>query len=695
MNTNPVRMQMFAFVAFVLFGGLIARLWFLQGIESRREEFQAQAETNVLEVVFEEAPRGRILDRNGRVIVDNEIIEVVTLDRASIDEYESDMGVEARKALLLQLAVAISRSGRLTKVSDIEARLGDLSYGPLERVPVAVDVDPDLLVFLGERTDQFPGVAVEQRTVRSYPYGSLAAHLLGYVGPITREEYDQAQADIDPSNADAKTYQLNHEIGKTGIERTFENELRGIPGIRYLEVDRTGKVIDERQDRYRAPTPGNDVWLTIDLDLQALAEQQLANTLEQARQRDPVAGEPPIVAVAGSMVAVDPATGDVLVMASLPTYEPKDFVNGISTTQFEQLTAPENFSPVLNRAIQGTYAPGSTFKAVTSLAALEEGVLGPNGIREPFQYYRDTGTYIYSNCFEESDTCSFGSPFEGVRDVDLAQAITVSSDTYYYEIGGEGFWRLSSDPDEEGNRPDEGIQKWARRLGLGATTGIQLPYERSGVVPDRDYYDLQFANGVFAIDGDSWPAGSTINLSIGQGELLVTPLQLAEVYSIFANGGTVHQPNVVSKVTDRTGNDVRVYAPRVLRELAIPAEYLAPIEKGLLGVTMQPGGTAYRAFNEADFNIWNWPVAGKTGTAQVRDKADTSLFAAYGPVIDGGAPPEIAIAAILEESGFGSTAAAPAVAGVLERVASGTVPTAQPVTGYQISADADPAEAAQ
>jgi len=676
-----VRMQILGFVALVLVGGLMARLWFLQGVESQREEFQAQAETNVLVKVYEEAPRGRILDRNGRVIVDNEVIEVVTLDRASIEALEADEGTEARDAMLLQLAIAISRSGRLTKVSEIEERLADLAFGRLDRVPIAEDVDSELLVFLGERGDQFPGVEVEERTVRRYPYGSLAAHLLGYVGPITREEFDQFRANSDPDDPRPKLYQLNHEIGKTGIERTFESELRGVPGVRYLEVDRTRtRVIDEREEWFQPPIPGNDVWLTIDLDLQALAEQELADGLAAARLREAPSGEPPIVASAGSIVALDPRDGSLLAMASLPTYEPAEFVNGISVAQFEELTSPENYSPVLNRAIQGTYAPASTFKAVTSLAALEEGVLGPDGIRGPLDYYRDTGSYVYSSCFEESATCVFGSPFTGVRDVNLPAALTVSSDTYFYEIAGEGFWRLSSEPDEQGERPDEGIQKWARKLGLGSLTGIQLPYERSGVVPDRDYFDEQFAAGVFSINGDSWPAGSTINLSIGQGELLVTPLQLSGVYAALANGGVIHQPNVVARIADWTGKELRSYAPRVLRELGLSDDLLSPIEEGLLGVTRQSGGTAYRVFRDASFNVWNWPVAGKTGTAQVNGKADTSLFVAYGPVReDETSPPEIVVAVVLEESGFGSQAAAPVVAGVLERVATDTVPSAQPI----------------
>lgn len=684
MEEDPqrVRLRIFAFVAFSLFGALVARLWYLQALES--EQFQQEALTNVLEPVYEEAPRGRILDRNGRVIVDNKVVQVVTIDRAAL----SEMDAAAQEVMFLRLAIAVSRSGRLTKVDAIREEVADRSYGPFERIPVAVDVDPELLVFVGERPDEFPGVEVVQRTVRHYPYGSLAAHLLGYVGPITRAEWDVANALIDTDADEAKTYQLNHEIGKTGVERVFEDDLRGVPGVRFLEVDASGNVVDERKDFGSAPVAGNDVWLTIDIDLQDLAETELDRGLARARLQELDEGEPPFVASAGSVVAVDPRDGALLAMASYPTYEPADFVNGISSRQFEELIAEDNFSPILNRAIQGTYAPGSTFKLVTAYAALEEGVLGPDGIRQPHESYQDTGSYTYSGCFEESSTCVFSSPYTGSgRSVNLSQAITVSSDTYFYEIGGEGFFTRTKEPGDDGLRPDEGIQKWARLMGLGLDSGVQLPYERGGVVPDRDYYDFQFEEGVFIKDGSQWFGGDTINLSIGQGELLVTPLQLANTYATFANGGLLHQPNMALRVTTPEGDVVREIGPRVLRDLEIPDEHHRLIEDGLLGVPRSDSfrGTAWRAFADVDFPLGSWPVAGKTGTAEVKNKADTSLFVAYGPTdyptygIDVAGEPEISISVVLEQAGFGSSSAAPVAAAILEKVATDSLPRVQSI----------------
>ncbi len=669
-DQTKLRLRIFAFVALILFGALVARLWFLQGIEY--EALQREALANVIEPVYEEAPRGRILDRNGRVLVDNKVVQVITLDRKELETLDEEETFEVLK----NLALAISRSGRPTKVSAISAEIADPRYGPFDRIPIAVDVNSKLMVYLGERPDQFPGVRVEQRTIRSYPYGSLAAHLLGYVGPVTRAEQEQANANLDPDAEDAKTYQLNSQIGKTGIERIFESELRGVPGIRRLEVNNVGEVIREHPGV--VPKPGNDVWLTIDIDLQALAEEQLALGLIKARVES---DEPDVLAPAGSVVAINPQNGDVLLTASFPTYDPSQFANGISTEEFELLTSEDNYWPILNRAIQGSYAPGSTWKLVTSVAAIEHGVVDElyGGTDE---FISDVGSYIYPHCetgTELEGTCAFDSPFVGSRHVDLSDALTVSSDVYFYRLGGEGFFTR-----DRGPQGDEGIQTTAKAMGLGSSTGVQLPYERAGVVPDRDYFDLKFSQGVFIRDGNQWFAGDTILLSIGQGDLLVTPIQLVNTYATFANGGLLHQPNVALKVASADGEPIIEFGPRVLRELDFGPEVTEPITRGLLGVPRFGGvrGTAASAFQGGTFPIDQWPIAGKTGTAEVDDKADTSLFVAWGPNdypelgIDVAGPPEIAIAVVMEESGFGSVAAAPVAAAILEPIARNSMPPA-------------------
>ena len=683
------RLYVVGIVAVCLVAALVARLWFLQVLES--EELQTAASANILRVVYTEAPRGRIFDTNGRILVDNRVVQVVTIDRlafrAALDESE-------QHDVLLQIAEIVSRSGRLTKVIHIEERLASREFGPFDKVPVAVDINPDLLVYLGERPDLFPGVSVEERTVRSYPYGELAAHLLGYVGPLTESEYRTLSAQIDPTDPNAKTYQPGDEIGKSGVERVFESELRGVPGVRVFEVNRLDEIVKVHHDKDRQPLPGNDVHLTIDLDIQSLVERELRRGLDEARDQAPPEDPdaPRFVASAGAAVAIDPRDGSVLAMASFPTFDPREFVNGISQRLFNDLTAEENYSPILNRAIQGLYAPGSTFKVVTTHAALTQGVIGdgPAALTGVDDFHRDTGTYRYPFCLEESDTCVFESPYCCERGVDLRDAITVSSDTYFYKLGGEGFFRRPSPL-------DEGIQESARALGLGSHTGIPLPHERAGVVPDREYYDYQFEQGVFLRSGAQWFAGDTINLAIGQGNLLVTPLQMANVYAVVASGGKVHQPNIATKITDRDGQVLDEFGPRLVRELEWSAELSGPLLDGLNGVTAYnlPSsasdevllrGTAYEAFNlpgegGVDFPLNGWPVAGKTGTAEKLGKADFAWFAAFGPASwpERGFrhTPEVVVALVLEEAGFGGDVAAPAAARILYPIATGTVERAR------------------
>ena len=382
-------------------------------------------------------------------------------------------------------------------------------------------------------------------------------------------------------------------------------------------------------------------------------------------------------------------------MASFPTYDPREFIGGISQSAFDALTAAENYSPILNRVIQGEYAPGSTFKIVTSYAALTQGVIGRHrgALLDVGDFYTDTGTYRYPLCLEQSDTCVFSSPYCCERGVDLRDALTVSSDTYFYRIGGEGFFQRRMPH-------DEGIQEAARQFGLGVSSGVPLPYERSGVVPDRAYYDRLHAKGVFQRGGDEWYVGDTINLAIGQGTLLTTPLQMANTYAVLANGGKVYQPNIASRIVDRGGDVMEEFGPRLVSEVSIPSYVSEPLLDGLNGVTAYnlPSssddktpmiGTAYRAFNRSDgsgvsFPLADWPVAGKTGTAERQGKADSAWFIGFGPASWPARgfvhTPEIVVAMVLEEAGFGGSIAAPAVARVLLAIADDTVsraPTAE------------------
>ncbi len=689
---QKMRLRIIGMVALSLLAALIARLWYLQVLES--DELRARASANILRIVHEEGPRGRIFDAKGRILVDNKVAYVVAIDRR---ELSAALDAEGQEAMFVELAQIVSRSGRLTKAADISARLASREFGPFDKVPVAIDIDPGLLVYLGERPDLFPGVSVEEHSIRDYPYGDLAAHLLGYVGPLTSSELDTKRAQIDPADPGAKTYQPGDEIGKSGVERIFEDELRGTPGRRVFEVDASHRIVKEHHALGWAPVPGNDVHLTIDLDVQHLVETELRRGLKKARAQSPPRTEDneiglPFAGSAGAAVALDPRDGSVVALASFPTYDPRDFVGGISQELFDDLTAPENYSPILNRTIQGEYPPGSTFKLITTYAAMTQGVIGEgdDATISVNEFYTDTGTYTYPFCIEQDASCVFSSPYCCERGVDLRDAITVSSDTYYYKLGGEGFF---------GRPPpaDEGIQKAARLFGLGTGSGIALPYERAGVVPDRDYYDYQHQQGVFLRSGSEWYAGDTINLAVGQGNLLVTPVQMANAFAALASDGKIHQPNIAKRITDRNGDTLEEFGLRLISEVDLPDHIIGPMLDGLNGVTaasLSGGtageshlqGTAYAAFNlpgegGVSFPLSSWPVAGKTGTAEKRGQADFAWFIGFGP-----APwpergvahtPEIVVAMVLEEAGFGGVVAAPAVARVLLPIATDTVERAR------------------
>ena len=612
------------------------------------EEFEEIAAANTVRVVYEPAPRGRVFDRNGNVLVDNRESLVVTVDRFT---YDTEFDEDEQETLVLRLATEISRAGRLTKVFEISAALDDPRYGPLDQVPVADDVTENFEIFLAERPDEFPGVGTVIRSVRDYPYGDLAAHVLGYVSLLSEGQYEQV-ADHP------KTYRRNDEIGQTGIEASFESVLRGTPGFTRLEVDNVGdpvSVLDQVD-----PVAGADVHLTLDIDIQALAEKELLAGLAEARQQetdDP--NDPPFKAPGGALVVLEPNGADVLAMASFPTYSPSEFVRGFSDDRWAQLQDPNNHQPLHNRALAGIYPPGSTFKLFTAYAAMNGGVIGPRGVLDVRTLYEDAGIYVVPACEEDViASCTFRNAEEAIYGpVDLRKAITVSSDVYFYYLG---------DTMDRADRFDrEGIQRSAQLFGFGAPSGIALSGEGTGRVPSPSAAEAA---------GEPWRTGDSIVLAIGQGVLGATPLQLANGYAAFANGGTLYAPKIVERVENPvTGEVLQAFADRVLDQVYLPSSIRTPILEGLLGVTAELEGTAHSAF--FGFPHEEWPVAGKTGTAEVVGQADNSLFAAFGPNPD----PEYVVVAIMEESGFGSSVAAPAVRRVLEPIATNSVPAVRTI----------------
>jgi penicillin-binding protein 2 len=643
---NPrLRLGILGIVIVTLFAALFARLWYLQVMATT--QFKNAAQALQTRTVFEEAPRGRIFDRNGVVIVDNRISVVVTVDKKNLPDAKKHAA--ARAAILDRLGAELTRYTQQDVTRDfLEARLQDVRYSPYTPVPVAVDLPKSGLLYLAEHHDDFGNVvAVAQTTVREYPLGRTASHVLGYVGVAKQEE-------LDAKTNSPKKYKAGDEIGKTGAERTYEGELRGTPGKRVLEVDAAGNTV--RQISYQTPVPGDDVYLSIDANVQAITEQALHDELVNAhnrRNKDGSYNQSP----AGAAVILDPNTGQVLAMASFPDYDPSTFVNGISSSVWEPLQDPNNHFPLNNRALQGQYAPGSTFKLVTALAGLRTGVI------TPATTISDGGVYIVPGCRGAVEQCSFknsGGTAHGR--VNLPRALTVSSDVYFYQLGGQ-FWTERStfgDP----------IQDTARDLGFAAGTGIPLDEQKGFVLTPGEKKKLHDQYPAAYPSGD-WFTGDNVQLAIGQNTVTVTPLQLADAYSAMANGGTLYSPNIAIKITRGGTNDVvRAIEPRVLHQVAMPPEFRDPIMQGLAGAVNSAEGTAYGAFR----SFPNWQVAGKTGTAQITNKQDTALFVGIAPLD----APQFVGVAVLEESGFGATAAAPVIRRVFQALSD---PTKAPTVG--------------
>jgi len=664
-------MRVLAVVAFSMFLALTARLWYLQALKS--DEAKDVATTNITRVINIEAPRGQIYDSSGELLVGNRIVASVTLNPKEIEE--SEMNPQELSEMLTEIAIEINRSGKLIKVTDIEVMLENSSYGPYDDIPVAVDVPEDLLVYFGERPNRYPGVKVADRSVRSYLYGSLASHVLGWVGPVNNSELSIRKP------VEGKDYSLRDQIGKSGIELMFEDDLRGQNGKKVVEVDRKGRVIRERVDLFQPPVAGNDVHLTIDIDVQSLLENELARSIHLAREKIPETLEDgkeslPFIAPGGASVIISPKSGEIKAMASFPTYDPNESIGGYSLSRWEELNDPVNDLPMFNRAIQGEYAPGSTFKVFTAHAAWHEDVFGTGRVKKADQPIDDPGEYFLQSCradvedLESAGGCVFrnagSKPYENV---DLTRSLTVSSDVYYYTIGES----IYINP----KHPDNAIQEAAVLYGLGMQTGIQLPFEQDGYIPTPEKRKERHEENPKIFPNGKWYPGDNVNISVGQGDVLVTPLQLANAYATFANGGTNFAPNIVAYVFDRDGEMLKEFGQRVKKEIEIDLDFRNRALRGLVGVTEDIEGTAYWAFNSvatdgAFFPLENFPTAAKTGTAEVRGKADSSLFAAITPAQD----PDYVMVAMLEEAGFGSAVAAPMSARVLQKIVENRVPEA-------------------
>lgn len=654
-DTPRLRLGVIGIITVSLLAALFARLWFLQVMTS--PDYVNTARSVTTRTVTEQAPRGRILDRNGQVIVANARQIAVSID---FQQYMSLSGADQQR-LRNKLATELTRDQPLrppVTPDDITNRLNNKRYSHFKPVPIATDVSPNLWVYLAEHAAEFSSVSVEREEVRDYKYGTLLAHVIGYTGAITGEELHRLQNIKQP-------YANDDLVGKAGVEKSFENLLHGVPGKTTYEVDARNKPV--RVISRTPPIAGYDVYLTIDINLQALAERSLATELFNARTRfdGHKGGFPP--SPAGSSVIEDPTNGEILALASFPTFDPRQFVGGISQDRYNQLIDPNKFSPFTNRTTEGLYAPGSTFKLVTSLAALRTGDITPDTT------INDNGSFDIPNC--AGFTCKINSP-GATGTVNLPLALTRSSDVYFYKIGYE-LWQ------GRGNFGATPIQDTATQFGYGSSTGIELPLDYTGTIPTPARRDQQRAANP-SRDIRPWGSGDNINISTGQGEVLVTPLQLTNAYATLANGGTRWRPTLLLKVNDANSPHTVGLPPRKeLGKVDLPPQFRDPMMAGFMGVTVD--GTAAGAFS--GFPQDKFRVGGKTGTAEISKdpktgapRFDTSLFVGFGANHDGH---QYVASSVMEQSGFGADVAAPVVRDLFQALADGTVGFA-PLKGFNL-----------
>lgn len=610
-----VRLKVLASVVAFMFAALITRLWFLQVLA--QGEYQERAFANRYEFASIPAPRGKILDRTGEELVTNRASTVVTIEKQKVGNAES---------LLLRLSNVLDVSAE-----ELAERLNDPDYGPYEPVPVFDDATDEQVIYLEEHRREFPGVDYREVGVRAYPFGSLASHVIGYLGEIGPRELGSSAFE---------GYRPGQLVGRGGVEQKYERWLHGRDGFRAFEVNALGK--ETRGLKGRQPVAGNDLVLTVHHKIQQVAESSLREGVRIAKQIVHEESGNYLRAPAGAVVVLDPNNGQIIAMASYPTYDPRVFYEGLSQREWEQLNNPSRNFPLNNRAIQAAYPPGSTLKAFVAAAAVEAGYASPDGFYPcpaEFTVPGDTSNTVFRN-WRDIDS--------GV--ISFARSLIDSCDTVFYQFGLE-FYR-------ERKIRGELLQQQMRAWGFARPTGIDLSAEAHGRVPDAEWKAKIHDAEPEAYPDAVWYPGDTINMSIGQGDLLVTPLQLAEAFAALTNGGTLHRPHIGLRVQTPQGEMLRQMPGEVLGQVPVDKRTLRAIRDALRHVPAS--GTAAGAF--AGFPLSSVPVAGKTGTAEVAGKQPHSWFAAAAPANQ----PEYVVVAVVEEGGHGSEVAAPIVRRILE-----------------------------
>jgi penicillin-binding protein 2 len=590
-NRLALRIALFGGVAVVLFGVLFFRLWLLQVPDG--EKYLAEAKNNRTRSYRVSAPRGEILDRNGEVLVANR-----TSLALQVNPRKLPADLAERRAELSRLASLTHSTLRRVRRTMHE----ELKLAPAAPVTLRRDVGHYLVFYLQENQERFPGVEVQRVFVRDYPDGTVAAHILGNVGEIGKEELKESRY---------RGLQPGDEIGQDGVEDAYDHFLRGDPGLTRIQVDALGEPTPNGRLVSKPPAPGDSLKLSIDADVQVAGESGLA-----AR------GLP------GGFVTMDVHSGEILGLGSFPTFEPATFTHPLTQKQVDEFIR-NPAAPLVDRAISGLYPTGSTFKLITALAALENGEITPST-----PIYDGGSITVGGQKFQNAGGAAFGS-------VSLVHALQVSSDVYFYELGLD-MWDTNE------------LQEWAHKLGIGRPTGLDLPGAEEGLLPSKHWRNQLYEEGG---TDRPWSAGDNIQLATGQGDLQTNPLQMAIAYATLGNGGTVVTPHVGKEITDAAGRVLKEFAPPPRRHVKIDPGYRSDILEGLHEAAQAPEGTSYEVFG--GFPV---PVAGKTGTAQRLGHADQSWYLVLAPYPN----PKIVTAVTIEEGGFGAESAAPVALDILE-----------------------------
>ncbi len=647
-----LRVAVIGSFALAMFAVIFFRLWFLQVLSG--DKYLAEASVNRVRDIGIPAPRGQITDRSGNILVDSRSAIAVQLSPPDLPR-----NPRKRRRLYNNLAGVLGMSTTRQRCRVVGRGVLHLAPIPCEvaqqqallpyaNVTVKTDVSKYVHYYLAEREDQFPGVNVEQVYLRSYPLHNTAAQLFGTVGPISSTQIHQRRY---------RGVSQNAVVGQSGLEWYYDRYLRGTDGADRVQVDALGRF--KGYLSRRSPVAGHTLRLSLDVNLQRAAQQALQQSIDS---------NPP--APAGAFVAMNPENGEVYALGSLPTFDPNLFTKAIPASTYQQLNNPASNYPLINRAIQSAYPTGSTFKPITATAALQSGVwnLGDT--------YDDAGQFCISGqCRHNAGNAAYGV-------LDLVNAIRVSSDDFFYNLGA----LTNADPN---THPDGGaLDQWAHLYGIGQTSGIDLGGEVSGNLPtpkwrtsvnaeeascDRlTHPTKQFPThpnhalppgGCGIADGTNrpWSVGDNINLAVGQGDVEVTPLQLATAYSAIANGGTIVRPHIGLDVEAPDGTVLQKIDPPPARHINIDPSNLAAIREGLREAASAPGGTS------ADV-MGSFPrmVYGKTGTAQrPNGQADQSWYACFVP--SWATPTPIVVVVTVEQGGFGAQAAAPAARQILSQ----------------------------